>query len=220
MKDLQNRIQQMLADRKNHIRVISMITALSLLVMFIAPMLLVSPGISLTKNSYSPVKLGNTIVRDYDGTISINTQINNSIIADANEVNGITYSPASVSLKTLLFGDGTGTNWLTGEETLDQALAKAEDEYFLGLASDFCAFINEDFTAFEADAEGRMAVGGDLKFEGRWNYQIGSGDYASVTPLTETDEYQGEDNERYGFAHVLCGGKLYRVNTISTGNAD
>jgi len=220
LKDLQNRIQQMLADRKNHIRVISMITALSLLVMFIAPMLLVSPGISLTKNSYSPVKLGNTIVRDYDGTISINTQINNSIIADANEVNGITYSPASVSLKTLLFGDGTGTNWLTGEETLDQALAKAEDEYFLGLASDFCAFINEDFTAFEADAEGRMAVGGDLKFEGRWNYQIGSGDYASVTPLTETDEYQGEDNERYGFAHVLCGGKLYRVNTISTGNAD
>ncbi|MGB4091229.1 MAG: glycoside hydrolase family 9 protein [Ruminococcus flavefaciens] len=223
MKDLQNRIQQMLADRKNHIRVISMVTALSLLVMFIAPMLLVSPGISLTKNSYSPVKLGNTIVRAYDGTILINTPINNSINADANyggktEVHDNAYSPASVSLKTLLFGDGTGTNWLTGDETLDQALAKAEDEYFLGLASDFCAFIKEDFTAHEADAEGRMAVGGNLRFEGNWNYQIGSGDYASVTPLTETEEYQGE-SERSGFAHVLCGGKLYRVNTISTGNA-
>jgi len=197
-----------------------MVTALSLLVMFIAPMLLVSPGISLTKNSYSPVKLGNTIVRAYDGTISINTPINNSINADANVVNNTTYSPASVSLKTLLFGDGTGTNWLTGDETLDQALAKVENEYFLGLASDFCAFINEDFTAFEADAEGRMAVGGNLTFNNRWNYQIGSGDYASVTPLTETDEYKGEDNQRYGFAHVLCGGKLYRVNTIGTGNAD
>ena len=218
MKDLQNRIQQMLADRKNHIRVISMITALSLLVMFIAPMLLVSPGISLTKNSYSPVKLGNTIVRDYDGTISIRTQINNSINEDANVVNNTTYSPDSVELKTLLFGDGAGTAWLTGDETLDQALAKAENEYFLGLASDFCAFIKEDFTAHEADAEGRMAVGGNLRFEGNWNYQIGSGDYASVTPLTETEEYQGE-SERSGFAHVLCGGKLYKVNTISTGNA-
>ena len=155
MKDLQNRIQQMLADRKNHIRVISMVTALSLLVMFIAPMLLVSPGISLTKNSYSPVKLGNTIVRAYDGNIQISTPIYNSYklegeSADANyggktEEPDNAYSPASVSLKTLLFGDGTGTNWLTGEETLDQALAKAEDEYFLGLASDFCAFINKDF---------------------------------------------------------------------------
>lgn len=220
----------MLADRKNHIRVISMVTALSLLVMFIAPMLLVSPGISLTKNSYSPVKLGNTIVRDYDGSILISTPINNSYkpegeSADANyggktEVHDNAYSPASVSLKTLLFGDGTGTNWLKGDETLDQALAKAEDEYFLGLASDFCAFIKEDFTAYEADAEGRMAVGGNLSFKNNWNYQIGSGDYASVTPLTETDEYKGEYNQRYGFAHVLCGGKLYRVNTIGTGNAD
>ena len=228
MKDLQNRIQQMLADRKNHIRVISMVTALSLLVMFIAPMLLVSPGISLTKNSYSPVKLGNTIARAYDGNILINTPINNSYkpegeSADANyggktEVHDNAYSPASVSLKTLLFGDGTGTNWLKGNETLDQALAKAEDEYFLGLASDFCAFINEDFTAYDADAEGRMAVGGDLSFNNNWNYQIGSGDYATVTPLTETDEYSGEYNQRYGFAHVLCGGTLYRVNTISTGN--
>ena len=224
MKDLQNRIQQMLADRKNHIRVISMVTALSLLVMFIAPMLLVSPGISLTKNSYSPVKLGNTIVRAYDGTTPINTWIYNSykqdgVSANSNVVSGITYSPASVTLKTLLFGNGRGTNWLTGEETLDQALAKAEDEYFLGLASDFCAFIKEDFTAYEADAEGRMAVGGNLSFKNNWNYQIGSGDYASVTPLTETEEYRGE-SERSGFAHVLCGGKLYRVNTISTGNAD
>ena len=225
MKDLQNRIQQMLADRKNHIRVISMVTALSLLVMIIAPMLLVSPGISLTKNSYSPVKLGNTIVKAYDGSTPISTQINNSykqngVSTGANEVNGKIYSPASVSLKTLLFGDGTGTNWLKGDETLDQALAKAEDEYFLGLASDFCAFINEDFTAFEADAEGRMAVGGNLSFKGEWNYQIGSGDYASVTPLTDTDEYSGEDNQRRNFAHVLCGGKLYRVNTIGTGNKE
>lgn len=216
----------MLADRKNHIRVISMVTALSLLVMFIAPMLLVSPGISLTKNSYSPVKLGNTIVRAYNGNTPINTLIYNSYkpegestSASSNEVNDKIYSPASVSLKTLLFGDGTGTNWLKGNETLDQALAKAEDEYFLGLASDFCAFIKEDFTAYEADAEGRMAVGGNLSFKNNWNYQIGSGDYASVTPLTETEEYRGE-SERSGFAHVLCGGKLYRVNTISTGNAD
>jgi len=224
LKDLQNRIQQMLADRKNHIRVISMITALSLLVMFIAPMLFVSPGISLTKNSYSPVKLGNTIVRDYDGNTPINTLIYNSYKPEGestganyggkNEEPGNAYSPASVTLKTLLFGDGTGTNWLKGNETLDQALAKAEDEYFLGLASDFCAFINEDFTAFEADAEGRMAVGGDLKFEGRWNYQIGSGDFASLTPLTQTDDYYN----RSGFAHIICGGKLFRINTVSTGN--
>lgn len=37
MKDLQIIIQHMLADRKNHIRVISMITALSLIMMFVTP---------------------------------------------------------------------------------------------------------------------------------------------------------------------------------------
>lgn len=37
MKDLQIIIQHMLADRKNHIRVISMITALSLIMMFVMP---------------------------------------------------------------------------------------------------------------------------------------------------------------------------------------
>ncbi len=208
----------MLADRKNHIRVISMITALSLLVMFIAPMLLVSPGISLTKNSYSPVKLGNTIARDYDGNILISTQINNSykqngISTGANVVNDKIYSPASVPLKTLLFGDGLN-DLINDDDTLEQALDKAANSYFLGLASEFCAFIKGDFTVYDADAEGRVAVGGNLRFEGGWNYQIGSGDFASLTPLTQTYDYDSTS----GFAHIICGGKLFRINTVSTGN--
>lgn len=218
MKDLQNRIQQMLADRKNHIRVISMVTALSLLVMFIAPMLLVSPGISLTKNSYSPVKLGNTIVGEtpiINGSTSISLQMNNANGGnDANQIGGTFYSPGSIPLNDLLFGTGDSYLKLTGNETLDEALEKAANTYFLGFASDFCAFIDGNFIAKEADSEGRVAVRGDVSFTKSWNYQIGSGNFATLTPLPGCDNYNGRTN----YAHLICGGKLDSINTLSTSN--
>lgn len=131
------------------------------------------------------------------------------------------YSPKEAELLTLLFGknsDGTSLAWLKDATTLDEALSAAEDEYFLGMASDFCAFIEGDFIPTEADAEGRVAVGGDLMFKQTgsniWNYQIASGDYQSMTPIQDTGPYKGIT----GFASALVGGKMYRINTLSTGN--
>lgn len=113
----------------------------------------------------------------------------------------------------------TGVDWLGDSKTVDDAMAAALQQYLLGIASDFCAFIENDFTATEADAEGRVAVGGNLSFKGDWNYQIGSGDYAKMTSLINTDNYSGASS-RVGFAHVLCGGKLDRINTLSTGHGN
>lgn len=48
MKDLQNRIQQMLNEKKNHNRAVALITALSLLMMFIVPYVGVMPGAAIT----------------------------------------------------------------------------------------------------------------------------------------------------------------------------
>ncbi len=140
-----------------------------------------------------------------------------------NIVGGVTYSPEQVGLLTLLFGqktDGAPLDWLEDVTTLDAALRAAEDEYFLGMASDFCAFIEGDFIPTDADAEGRVAAGGNLMFQqtesNYWNYQIASGDYQSMTPIQDTGPYQGIT----GFASALAGGKLFRINTMSSGNKD
>ncbi|MGN0647510.1 MAG: glycoside hydrolase family 9 protein [Oscillospiraceae bacterium] len=140
-----------------------------------------------------------------------------------NIVGGVTYSPEQVGLLTLLFGqktDGEPLDWLEDVTTLDVALRAAEDEYFLGMASDFCAFIEGDFIPTDADAEGRVAAGGNLMFQqtesNYWNYQIASGDYQSMTPIQDTGPYQGIT----GFASALAGGKLFRINTMSSGNKD
>lgn len=140
-----------------------------------------------------------------------------------NIVGGVTYSPEQVGLLTLLFGqktDGEPLDWLEDVTTLDAALRAAEDEYFLGMASDFCAFIEGDFIPTDADAEGRVAAGGNLMFQqtesNYWNYQIASGDYQSMTPIQDTGPYHGIT----GFASALAGGKLFRINTMSSGNKD
>lgn len=140
---------------------------------------------------------------------------------DGNIVKDVTYSPQQVGLLTLLFGkkkNGEPLDWLKNVTTLDAALRAAEDEYFLGMASGFCAFIEGDFVPTDADAEGRVAVGGNLMFRQSgstiWNYQIASGDYQSMTPIESTGPYQGVT----GFASALAGGKLYRINTLSSGN--
>lgn len=148
-------------------------------------------------------------------------KLTNAAGEDGNIVGETTYSPKEAELLTLLFGknsDGTSLAWLKDATTLDEALSAAEDEYFLGMASDFCAFIEGDFIPTEADAEGRVAVGGDLMFKQTgsniWNYQIASGDYQSMTPIQDTGPYKGIT----GFASALVGGKMYRINTLSTGN--
>ncbi len=255
---------------KHHKRYLAMLTALSMLVTFIVPLILMEPADSMsgilicgkTEHihddscyeggyltcgqelhthseacylKYSATQLkeenlevnGETLVFNAGGGYDKDTGTytprdahpvvnGNNVVPSGDEY----YNPASLPLYTLLFGepmDGQ-SHWVDTGKTLDENLLIANQEYFLGFASDFCAFIESDFTAFDADAEGRMFVGGDLIFKGipdgkKWNYQIGAGDYGQFKPIWDTDEY----GHLVGFASGIIGGKVYRVGTMTTG---
>ena len=46
---------------------------------------------------------------------------------------------------------------------------------------------------------------------GNYNYQVGNGDFATMTALKNTEEYQGITN----FAHAIVGGKLHNISPLS-----
>lgn len=258
MKELQNFIYKHMDSLKQHKRYLAMLTALSLLVTFIVPLILIEPADSMagvlvctktvhthdaacydeedtlicsieehshTDECYASIARSNGTITDYNiavpnaGSGVYNKSTNRYDEADGNKVDGVIYSPATLPLYTLLFGDGA--DWVDPNKSLEENLEIVDDEYFLGFASDFCAFIESDFTAFDADAEGRMFVGGDLIFNGNpqvgeWNYQVGAGDYGHFIPISQTDEYRGIS----GFASGIIGGKVYRLGTITTGSTD
>ena len=57
---------------------------------------------------------------------------------------------------TLLVGEKSALRGATVAETL----ANANKTYVLGIASQFCIFLEDDFKSHDSDAEGRIAVGG------------------------------------------------------------
>ena len=217
MKSFQSIIQNYLKNHQNHKKYMAFILALSLCVSVAVPLSLMMPAKSMTNTDKDSMLYATPL----SGTNGSREVLENAAGIDAHiftyVVDGqsqqVTYSPRDMELITLLFGAGDSLSWLDNCETVDEAMRAAQGEYFLGLASDFCAFIENDFTATEADAEGRVAVGGNLFFSKNWNYQIASGDYASMTALSATDNYVGIS----GFASALVGGKMFRVNTLSTG---
>lgn len=227
MKELQNFLYKHMDSLKNHKRYVAMLTALSLLVSFVVPLILIEPADSMTKQRLMLLadSTGSSYPTSFDEKISgqDSNLVSNAAGTDGNVINNVTYSPAQMDILTLLFGaanDGTGNlthqDLYAGCTTIEEALEVDKETYFLGYASDFCAFIEGDFTATEADAEGRVAVGGDLSFKQKWNYQLGSGDYATMKPLQSISGYE-EYNNMYGFASALVGGKMSRINTLSTG---
>lgn len=216
MKGLQTLILKYLKDHEKHKRYLSIIMCLSMIVTFAVPMSLIMPAISMTRDADSgedinvaePLAYNNNIGKSLDNLKNANGGVG------GNEVDGKIYSPGELSLKTLLVGDGDGVAWAENCNDIDALMDAAMDEYFLGIANDFCAFIEGDFAATEADAEGRVFIGGDLTFSNAWNYQVGSGDYATMTNLEATDNYEGSISD---FASIIVGGKIKNINTLSTG---
>lgn len=212
MKGFQSLIRKYLKDHEKRKKYLAVIMSLSTIVTFAVPMSLIMPAISMTdKNDTNGESPPISLLANNEQ--SDGQMLTNAAGEDGNIVNGKVYSPSQMSLKTLLIGEGSGVAWADGCNTVDEIMNAAMDEYFLGIANDFCAFIEGDFTATEADAEGRVAIGGDLSFTNDWNYQVGSGDYATMTHLSSTDNYA----EIANFASALIGGKIVRINTLSTG---
>ena len=258
MKELQNFVYRHMDALKHHKRYLAMLTALSMLVTFIVPLILVEPADSMTgilvcnktvHTHNAECYVGDTLICDIEehihtgacykkiSTVSLKGEGNtNGTITEhnvavpnagggqnedgsytsgnAHEIADGTgwYNPAELPLYTLLFGTGEN-HWVKPELSLEQNLEIVDDEYFLGFASDFCAFIESDFTATDTDAEGRIFIGGDLTFKNDWNYQVGAGDYGQFKSIWNTDEY----GQLKGFASGIIGGKVYRLATMTTG---
>ena len=270
MKELQNFVYRHMDALRHHKRYLAMLTALSMLVTFIVPLILIEPADSMTgvlvckkvvHTHNAECYVGSTLVCNIEEHIHTNEcykkvsllslkgssssgtshddnkPVSNAggglkdgsyTSANAHLVVGKTdeyYNPATLPLYTLLFGEldqeaisANKAHWVEPGASLDANLQKASKEFFLGFASDFCAFIEGDFIAYDADAEGRMFVGGDLIFNGNsevgeWNYQVGAGDYGHFDPISQTDEY----GDLTGFASGIIGGKVYRLGTMGTG---
>lgn len=213
MKGLQTIIRNYLKDHEKRKKYFAVIMTLSIVVTFAVPMSLIMPAVSMTRDNYS-------IVADQLASYNADSggeMLTNAAGEDGNVVDGIVYSPEKMSAITLLIGEGDSLSWAEGCTTAQDVVERAKEEYFLGIAYDFCAFIEGDFKPKAADAEGRVAVGGDIIFDqegNEWNYQIGSGDYATGNALKNTTNYTGVTN----YAHAIVNGKIINVNTASTGS--
>ena len=83
-----------------------------------------------------------------------------------------------------------------------QTLQNFTDNYALGIASQFCVFLQNDMKVGNADAEGRVAAGGDAVIATGWkSYSFGKGDYGHQIPLSDL-------LEDHGYAHMIVGGDL------------
>lgn len=213
MKGLQTIIRNYLKDHEKRKKYFAVIMTLSIVVTFAVPMSLIMPAVSMTRDNSS-------IVADQLASYNADSggeMLTNAAGEDGNVVDGIVYSPEKMSAITLLIGEGDSLSWAEGCTTAQDVVERAKEEYFLGIAYDFCAFIEGDFKPKAADAEGRVAVGGDIIFDqegNEWNYQIGSGDYATGNALKNTTNYTGVTN----YAHAIVNGKIINVNTASTGS--
>lgn len=208
MKKFQSIIQNYITNYEKHKKYLAFTLALSVLVSFGVSAGLIMPAVSMTDdedNVAKPLSMGRSakqMLDNYD-----NSSDNNG------------NSPSQMSVKELLIGSYEGTSdgsldWANGAETPDEIAEKAKDTYFLGIAYDFCLFLEGDATLTNADAEGRVAVGGNLLFDNDWCYQVGSGNFGYMTALKDTDDYQSIEN----FAHAIVGGYMKNIGPLSTGN--
>ncbi|MDD6269274.1 MAG: choice-of-anchor A family protein, partial [Oscillospiraceae bacterium] len=185
---------------------------LSLLIAIAVVSSLIMPAISMTLELAAGLSSVG-LMRSSENTMVLgasSNMITNAYGDNANDGN----SPKELSDVTLLIGDGT--DWAAGCNSAAEVIEAAKAKYFLGIASDFCVFLEKDFKPKNSDAEGRVAAGGDVIFtnlNNDWNYQIGNGDYAAGSALTETDNYLEKSN----FAHLIANGKVQKINTISQG---
>ena len=148
--NIDKRVQTRIREKTLQNRFMALFMAFAIVVLYVVNCQLIIPGVSMSVGEFDIVEP--TFVGE--GSLNSNPPISNKYGADGNIVNETIYSPASLPLLTLLFGEGRGVEWLGGAETVDEALEKAQDVYFLGLASDFCVFLKENMDVKEADAEG------------------------------------------------------------------
>lgn len=204
MKELQKTVESYITNRHKQKKYLAVLTALSIMISFVVPFTLIEPAISTTGDGINPMAANAAVdmLQNYSGT-------------DGNKVNEVTYSPKEMSVKDLLIGYTSNDethSWANGCTTAAEIIESAKRQYFLGIAYDFCVFLENNFEPTDADAEGRVAVGGNIIKKDGGNYQIGAGDYGTNTALKDTDNYTGITN----FAHLIANGYIGRVDPYGT----
>lgn len=210
MKDFRSVISDYLNKNDRHKKQLAAVVSLSMLVSFTVPMILQEPASSMTGDSFTPVS---DILSTKLFNAASDHMVENYAKADGNDGQ----SPQYLSEVALIIGepvDGNETrDWLQGCETAQNVIEAAKKKYFLGIASDFCVFLKEDFTPTDSDAEGRVAVGGNVNFikaNQYWQYMIGNGDFETNTHLIKTDNYLGWKN----FAHLITNGTITNISLL------
>lgn len=122
--------------------------------------------------------------------MSIVTGISESFATPVSNVSGKTETDDI----TLLVGE----NGMKGS-TIEETIKNYDKTYALGIASQFCVFLADDFKPENADAEGRIAIGGNIA-PPIASYEIGKGDFNKKVSL----ELLLNDD---GFAHIITHGK-------------
>ncbi len=135
------------------------------------------------------------------------------ISAGATELTSLSGAKTTTDVKLL---SGEGNVLSDGASTVSDVIANADKTYLIGIASQFCVFLQSDFTVSEADSEGRVAIGGNFTFTGGWDYQIGQGDYASRTALDHLTNINGQAIYYPGAAHLIMAGDRFQNLNIKS----
>lgn len=86
-----------------------------------------------------------------------------------------------------------------GDIDTDDVIQNADEKFLLGIASQFCVFVAEDYRAIDSDAEGRVVVGGDMIINAGFKYNIGKGPYQQENVLED-------EVNNLGFAYLILDG--------------
>lgn len=200
MKDFLYVVEDYIKKHKNGKRALAALVSLSVFVSFAVPMMLTEPAVSQTRDSFAPV--GDLLASQMFNAAEDHMIKNMNGGKDGNSG----YSKGSLSEVALLIGEGH--NWVeeAGCETASDVIEAAKKKYFLGIASDFCVFVEGDFKPTDSDAEGRIAIGGNFIPDTDWgSYQIGAGDYGNNILLHNLSAYRGIKD----FAHAIVNGKRF-----------
>ncbi len=196
MKDFRQMVDTYVLDHEKHKKYLAFVLALSMMVTFAVPLSLMQPAESMTAN------------REFLGTELARAQTNASLHPVSCSDPNCTNDAHEYTEVELLVGQNPPDE-LKGATTVDDAVDKADRAYALGIASQFCVFVEGSFTAYGSDTEGRIAAGGVINaIPDAKQYEAGNGDHGSKISLDRL-------LSNYGYSHIIANTSINNFYTYT-----
>lgn len=157
MKDFRCVVEDYIKKHKSGKRAFAALVSLSMLVSFAVPMILTEPAVSQTRDSFAPV--GDMLATQMFNSADDHMISNMNGGHDGNNGN----SKGSLSEVALLIGEGHDWVEEANCQTAADVIDVAREKFLLGIASDFCVFLEGNFMPDDSDAVGCIAIGGDFE---------------------------------------------------------